>query len=68
MNADGTQVQQLTNDDRFNTGPVWSPDSQRITFTSGISPHEGPAEIFIINADGTDPHSSGQQGFVAYWE
>jgi TolB protein len=35
----------------LNSAPAWSPDGSRIAFTSNTS---GNAEIFIINADGTN--------------
>lgn len=51
MNADGTGEQQLTN-----TGgdynPTWSPDGTKIAFTSD---REGNRDIFVMNANGTNP-------------
>ena len=35
MNADGTQVRQLTDNDENDGGATWSPDGKSIAFTSG---------------------------------
>ena len=51
MNADGTEVQQLTDNENFNSRPVWSPDGTRIAFESD---RDGDSEIFVMNADGTE--------------
>ena len=59
MNADGTGVQQLTDNDNFDWTPSWSPDGDRIAFASD---RDGDWEIFVMNADGTNTYSTGQQG------
>lgn len=59
MNADGTDVRQLTNHpglDEFwgdwtNDYDRWSPDGKRIVFTNQI---DGRAELHVIDADGTN--------------
>jgi TolB protein len=51
MNADGTGVRQLTdNDDVDDEAPVWSPNGKQIAFHSD---RDGDDEIFVMNADGT---------------
>jgi Tol biopolymer transport system component len=59
VNADGTGLLQLTeNDDRvFDGQPVWSPDGRTIAFTSD---RDGNAEIYVMNADGTDQRNVSQ--------
>ena len=49
MNADGTQVQQLTDNWNFDGVASWSPDKDHITFQSD---RDGDSEIFVMNAEG----------------
>lgn len=48
MNADGTNVRQLTNDARSDGYPVWNRDGSRLAITRD-------REIWTMRADGTDP-------------
>ena len=50
MNADGTGVVQLTDNDSDDWGGFWSPDGTRIAFSSD---RDGDREVFVMNADGT---------------
>ena len=59
MNADGTEVRQLTDNDEINRFPSWSPNGEHIAFTSGNLAYQ---EIFVMNADGTNTYSTGQHG------
>jgi TolB protein len=52
MNADGTNVRQLTDNDIHDEGPSWSPDGRRIVFTSGPGDLEG--DIYVMDADGSN--------------
>lgn len=60
MNADGSGVAPLTYDRTDESAPAWSPDGQRIAFSSDrdgpyvayISPAN--VEIHSMNADGSD--------------
>ena len=59
MNADGTNVRQLTSNADFDSAPSWSPDGKRIlferapagTFTPGTEAQE--KDIYVMRADGT---------------
>jgi dipeptidyl aminopeptidase/acylaminoacyl peptidase len=51
MNADGTDLRQLTNNVVHDEGPAWSPDGKRIVFTSG--PNNLNGDIYVMNADGS---------------
>ncbi len=52
MNADGSDVQQLTNDSTSHLLPVWSPDGTKIAFM-GEDFGDQTAQIFVMNADGS---------------
>ncbi len=50
MNADGSNVQRITDGDGIDSWPVWSPDGKRIAF---VSNRTGNYEIYLMNADGS---------------
>ena len=64
MNADGTGVQQLTDNDDWDVLGAWSPNGNKIAFNSD---RDGDYEIFVMNADGSNVVSLGQQGFPMSW-
>jgi Tol biopolymer transport system component len=49
MNADGSNVVQLTSDDDW--APAWSPDGKKIAFCSD---RDGVPGIYVMNADGSN--------------
>jgi TolB protein len=52
INADGTNLQQLTQTkDVDELGPAWSPDGTRIVFQANPN---GNWDIYVMNTDGTD--------------
>ena len=52
INPDGSGLIRLTDAIGWDEYPSWSPDGSKITFSSG---RDGNSEIYIMNADGTDP-------------
>jgi TolB protein len=58
INVDGTGLTRLTT-----TGlqPAWSPDGTQIAYHA---PAGGKAQLFIMNADGTNPHQALTSGSV----
>src|SRR5688572_16087592 len=53
MDADGSDVTQLTFDDVFKDQvPDWSPDGSKIAYAAG-----DPGDILVMNADGSDQHT-----------
>ncbi len=51
VNADGSGLQQLTDNSSNETEMCWSPDGLKIAYRSN---RDGDNEIFTMNADGTD--------------
>jgi Tol biopolymer transport system component len=51
MNADGSNVIRLTDNDYLDGGPKWSPDGSKIAFTSN---RNGAIEICMMDADGSN--------------
>jgi TolB protein len=54
MNADGTNVVQLTRNDVVDASPVFTPDGASIVYASE---QDGNLDIFIMRADGSDPRN-----------
>ena len=55
ISPDGKQIRQLTEDPQYANQPAWSPDGQQITFTSLPGGRSAKGEIYVMNADGTNP-------------
>lgn len=51
MNADGSNIQQLTYNTAFDGTPAWSPDGKQIVFASE---RDNDPEIYMMNADGSN--------------
>jgi len=54
MNADGSDVRQLTRTPVAEGYPAWSPDGKHIAYEADNP--EGNFDIYLMNADGTDSH------------
>ena len=52
MDADGGNQQRLTNNRRYDWHPSWSPDGERIAFTSDRKGEFQNFEIYVMDADG----------------
>jgi TolB protein len=54
MDADGTNIRQLTDNGKANFGPFFFPDDKRIIFSSNMNDPKGRNfNLFKINVDGT---------------
>ncbi len=71
MEADGSNVQRLTNNPAYDQSPKWSPDGRKIAFISsrddtsvGCTSGGGcKNEIYVMNADGTNQTRTNNPGF-----
>jgi Tol biopolymer transport system component len=52
MNADGSDVRQLTDSSVWNFTAAWSPDGTQIAFASRVDT-SSPSSIYVMNADGS---------------
>ena len=66
VDGDGGNLRQLTNLAPPNSEPTWSPDGSRIAFTSGADDISN-FTLYVINADGTDPHRLLEPGKGDNW-
>ena len=54
MNADGSDQRQITNLGGANFGPTWTPDGQRILFSSNHrNPRSRNFDLYLVGLDGT---------------
>lgn len=54
MNADGSDQRQITALGGANFGPSWTPDGNRIVFSSNHrNPRSGNFDLYLVNLDGT---------------
>ncbi len=53
MNADGSQLRQITDNGAANFAPFWTPDGKRLIFSSNLHNVKGRNfDLFLIDADG----------------
>lgn len=68
FDADGSNLTRLTTTGGVNDSePNWSPDGTQILFTRMYLNQNDRTEIWIMNADGTNQHYTGVEGFAAKW-
>ncbi len=65
MNADGSNVKQLTNVAGYDGGTFWSPDGKRIIWRR-FSEDGARAEVYTMNADGTDQRKITSLGAMSW--
>ncbi len=64
MDPNGENVIQLTDHPASDFEPTWSPDSKYLAFASDRT---GPVGVYVMNADGSDPESTGWSGIPSDW-
>ncbi|MEJ2677778.1 MAG: hypothetical protein P8174_01730 [Gemmatimonadota bacterium] len=66
VNVDGTEATQLTGaaGERCSETPRWSPDGSKITFQTSRESIDRSWEVYVMNADGSDPHNVSDNGGV----
>lgn len=64
MDADGSNVNRLTNDGPgvTNLYAEWSPDGKRIAYLAGVT--GGPGSLVVMDADGSDPSTIVDGGVI----
>jgi len=66
--ADGTNLVRLTTEEGvWDSEPAWSPDGKRIAFTRTYPQQNNRKELWLMNADGSNQHYIGVEGFAAKW-
>ena len=63
INADGTNLRNLSQSPTGASYPAWSPDGRQIAFTTDS---DGNSEIYVMNADGTNLRNVTQHGSDDY--
>lgn len=54
MNADGSNLRQITDNGAANFAPFWTPDGRQLIFSSNLHNVKGRNfDLFLLNADGT---------------
>lgn len=53
--ADGSGLTRLTDHGAEDSYPSWSPDGERIAFMTRRGAYTGGYEVYVMNADGSDP-------------
>lgn len=53
VNADGSNLQQLTHQPGSEFDPAWSPDGTQIVYRDARSGYQNNSEIYVMNADGS---------------
>jgi hypothetical protein len=67
MNADGSGLLRLTENNYYDSGPKWSPDGERIVFTTNPSRDGQTYYVATMNEDGTGVNVLPLEGGASDW-
>jgi len=70
INSDGSGYQRITDNTWLDAYPSWSPDGTQILFLSWPDYPDNTLDIFVMNADGTNPvelYDSGYHDADCHW-
>ena len=65
MNADGTELRQLTDSPGYDGGPFFSPDGEKICWRR-FSEDGATAEVMVMNVDGSQPKQITKMGAMSW--
>jgi TolB protein len=60
MNADGSNVQRLTNNQAIDSSPAWSPSGTDVAF---VSDRTGSPQVYVVSADGGQPEAITRESY-----
>lgn len=68
FDSDGKGLVRLTHEEGlWDSEPSWSPDGKKIVFTRTYPQENHREELWLMNADGSEQHFIGIEGFAAKW-
>ena len=67
IDLDRGTARQLSDNQAYDWGPVWSPEGDKIAFMGNRDGDYSIFQIFVMDSDGTNVVNTGQAGIVSSW-